>query len=199
MTLKRFFDITVSFVFICTLFPLFYIIIGIAIKLTSAGPILFRQQRSGLDDKPFTCLKFRTMIINDEADTLQASRDDKRITRIGGFLRRTSLDELPQFINVLRGDMSIIGPRPHMLYHTRQFASAVPGYMRRLAVRPGITGLAQILGSRGETPTLADITRRVKLDLWYISHQSFLLDLHIFIYTFLNFPRIKNKQLTNHK
>jgi len=164
-----------------------------AVKLTSAGPVLFKQRRSGLDNRTFTCLKFRTMVVNDQADTLQAASNDRRITRIGQFLRATSLDELPQFINVLRGDMSIVGPRPHMLYHTSMYASAIPDYMRRLSVKPGITGVAQILGYRGETPELADMKRRVRLDLWYVDHQSFKLDLHIFIYTLFDF--LKKKQM----
>ncbi len=189
--MKRFFDIVISLIFLFTLFPLLYIIIGVAVKLTSAGPVLFRQQRSGLENKPFTCLKFRTMVVNDEADILQAVGDDKRITAVGKFLRRTSLDELPQFINVLRGDMSIVGPRPHMVYHTKIFSTVIPDYMRRLTVKPGITGLAQILGFRGETPKQIDMERRVRLDLWYIDHWTFRLDLHIFIYTLLDFLKIK--------
>ncbi len=191
MTSKRFFDITVSIIIVYTLFPLFYLIIGTAIKLTSHGPVLFRQQRSGLGNKPFTCLKFRTMVVNDEADILQANGNDRRITTIGKFLRKTSLDELPQFINVIRGDMSIVGPRPHMVYHTKMFSPAIPDYMRRLTVKPGITGLAQILGYRGETPEQIDMERRVRLDLWYIDHWTFKLDLHIFIYTLRDFLKIK--------
>ncbi len=191
MTPKRFFDITFSFIIVCTLFPVFYLIIGTAVKLTSHGPVLFRQLRSGLGDKPFVCLKFRTMVVNKEADILQAVSEDKRITTIGKFLRKSSLDELPQFINVLRGDMSIVGPRPHMVYHTKKFSPVIPDYMRRLTVKPGITGLAQILGYRGETPKQIDMERRVRLDLWYIDHWSFRLDLHIFIYTLIDFLKIK--------
>lgn len=191
MTPKRFFDITVSFIIVCTLFPLFYLIIGTAIKLTSQGPVLFRQQRSGLGDKPFTCLKFRTMVVNEEADILQAVGNDRRITTIGKFLRETSLDEFPQFINVLRGEMSIVGPRPHMVYHTKIYSTVIPDYMRRLTVKPGITGLAQILGYRGETPEQADMERRVRLDLWYIDHRTFKLDLHIFTHTLFDFLKIK--------
>lgn len=191
MTSKRFFDITVSFIIVYTLFPLFYLIIGTAVKLTSQGPVLFRQQRSGLGNKTFTCLKFRTMIVNEEADILQANGNDRRITTIGKILRKTSLDELPQFINVLRGDMSIIGPRPHMVYHTKMYSTLIPDYMRRLTVKPGITGLAQILGYRGETPEQIDMERRVRLDLWYIDHWTFRLDLHIFIYTLIDFLKIK--------
>lgn len=193
MGLKRCFDILVALVFVCTLFPFLYVIIGIAVKLSSAGPVLFRQRRSGLDNRTFVCLKFRTMVLNGAADTLQATGSDPRITGVGSFLRRTSLDELPQFINVLRGDMSIVGPRPHMLYHTRLYSSAIPGYMRRLSVKPGITGVAQLLGYRGETPEPADMARRVRLDLWYVDHWSFKLDLHIFVHTLLGFLGIEDK------
>ncbi len=129
------------------------------------------------------------MVVNDEADTLQAVDGDIRITHVGAFLRNSSLDELPQFINVLKGDMSIIGPRPHMLYHTEIYSSRIPDYRRRLSVRPGITGLAQILGYRGETPANVDMARRVKLDLWYIDHRSFRLDMYIFVRTLLDFMR----------
>jgi len=166
-------------------------VIGAGIKLTSAGPVLFRQRRSGLGNRPFTCLKFRTMVMNEEADVRQATGDDRRITPIGRILRRTSLDELPQFINVLRGEMSLIGPRPHMLYHTDMYAALIPGYMRRLSVRPGITGVAQMLGYRGETAEPADMARRVRLDLWYIDHRSFRLDLYIFLKTLRGFLKLK--------
>ncbi len=191
MTLKRFFDITVSCIVVCTLLPLVYLIIGTAVKLTSKGPVLFRQQRSGLGNKTFTCLKFRTMVVNEEANILSAVDNDKRITTIGKFLRKTSLDELPQFINVLRGDMSIIGPRPHMVYHTKTYSALIPDYIRRLSVKPGITGLAQILGYCGEAPEQIDMEHRIRLDLWYIDHYTFKLDLRIFIYTLLDFLKIK--------
>lgn len=193
--LKRIFDIMVSSLFLCTLFPFLYIIIGMAIKADSHGPILFRQQRHGKDGRVFTCLKFRTMKPNDEADTLQATGNDMRITKIGRFLRNTCLDELPQFINVLKGDMSVIGPRPHMLHHTEMYSALIPGYMQRLAVKPGITGVAQVLGYRGETPEVADMARRVRLDLWYIRHCSFRLDMWVFLRTFSAFLSLK----TNHK
>lgn len=180
---KRLFDIMVSVIFLCTLFPFAYVIIGTAVKCSSPGPVLFRQRRHGRDGRVFTILKFRTMRPNGESDTMQAVHNDSRLTRIGGFLRRTSLDELPQFINVLMGDMSIVGPRPHMLRHTEMYSALIPGYARRLSVRPGITGLAQVLGYRGETPAAADMARRVRLDLWYISHRSARLDLYIFART----------------
>lgn len=190
--LKRLFDIMVSLVFLCTLFPFCYIMIGTAIKVTSPGPVLFKQKRHGRDGKIFTLLKFRTMRPNDGADTVQATGLDKRLTSIGDFLRKTSLDELPQFINVLKGDMSVVGPRPHMLYHTEMYSPLIPGYMKRLSVRPGITGVAQILGYRGETPAVADMARRVRLDLWYIGHRTFLLDLYVFVRTLLAFLSLKN-------
>lgn len=189
--LKRIFDITVSLAFICTLFPFFYIIIGMAVKLTSAGPVLFRQRRNGLNGRVFVCLKFRTMVVNDEADTSQQRPDDKRIISVGKFLRKSNLDELPQFINVLRGEMSLIGPRPHMLRDTEVYAALIPDYMRRLTVKPGITGVAQMLGYKGPTPELADMRRRVKLDLWYIDHRTFRLDLYVFVRTLLIFLKIK--------
>jgi len=131
------------------------------------------------------------MVVNEEADILQAVGNDRRITTIGKFLRKTSLDEFPQFINVLRGEMSIVGPRPHMVYHTKIYSTVIPDYMRRLTVKPGITGLAQILGYRGETPEQADMERRVRLDLWYIDHKTFKLDLYIFTHTLFDFLKIK--------
>lgn len=191
--LKRGFDIAVSLLFVCTLFPILYIIIGIAIKLTSEGPVLFKQKRSGLKGRVFICLKFRTMRLNDEADRLQATSRDKRLTSIGHFLRSSNLDELPQFINVLKGEMSIVGPRPHMIYHTEVYSAVIPAYVRRLEVKPGITGVAQVLGYRGETPTVADMARRVRLDIWYVEHRSLRLDWYIFVRTLLN-----NKH-NNHK
>lgn len=185
----------VSLVFLCTLFPFLYIIIGIAIKTTSRGPVLFKQQRHGKEGRVFICLKFRTMKLNNEADILQATGNDKRLTSIGSFLRRTSLDELPQFINVLKGDMSVVGPRPHMLHHTEMYSALIPSYKQRLAVKPGITGLSQLLGYRGETPAVEDMERRVRLDLWYIRHCSFRLDMWVFLRTFSAFLSLK----TNHK
>lgn len=185
--LKRLFDLLVSVVFLCTLFPFFYLIVGTAIKCTSPGPVLFRQKRHGKNGRIFTCLKFRTMQVNDMADTRPTWADDPRITPLGRFLRRTFIDELPQFINVLRGDMSIVGPRPHMLEDTRNFSCGVEGYMRRLSVRPGITGLAQVLGYRGEVCTREDLAGRIKYDLWYIDHWSFALDACIFFQTLRHF------------
>lgn len=185
--LKRGFDLLISVVFLCTFFPFVYLVVGTIIKSTSPGPILFRQKRHGKDGCVFTCLKFRTMQVNDVADVCPAWAEDPRITHFGGFLRRTFIDELPQFINVLRGDMSIVGPRPHMLDDTRRFSRDADDYMRRLSVRPGITGLAQVLGYRGEVRTQEDLAGRIKYDLWYIDHWSFALDMCIFFRTLHNF------------
>ncbi len=158
-------------------------IIAIAIKLDSRGPVFFRQLRSGKDNKPFFCLKFRSMRVNAEADILQASKNDKRITRIGAFLRRTSLDEFPQFFNVLRGDMSIVGPRPHMLKHSEDYSQIIDDFMVRQFVNPGITGWAQVNGLRGETKETSSMMKRVKADLWYMENWSFLLDFKIVFLT----------------
>jgi len=187
LALKRGFDLLVSAIFLCTLFPFIWLVVGTAIKCTSAGPVLFRQKRHGRDGRIFTCLKFRSMQVNAASDTEPSYANDPRITPLGRFLRRTFIDELPQFINVLRGDMSIIGPRPHMLDDTRRFSLNSENYMRRLTVRPGITGLAQVLGYRGEVRTDEDLAGRVRYDLWYIDHWSFQLDLHIFFRTLRNF------------
>ena len=181
--LKRVVDVAVSAVFLCTVFWIVYAAVGVGIKCTSRGPVLFRQRRHGRDGMLFTCLKFRTMKENGDADTRPARGNDPRVTRVGRFLRRTYLDELPQFINVLRGEMSLIGPRPHMEYDTYRFRQEVEGYAKRLSVRPGITGLAQILGYRGEVFTHEDIEGRVRYDLWYIRHWSGTLDAWIFLHS----------------
>jgi len=185
--LKRGFDLLVSAAFLCTLFPFVYLVVGAAIKCTSAGPVLFRQKRHGRNGRIFTCLKFRSMQVNATADSEPSHANDPRITALGRFLRRTFIDELPQFINVLRGDMSIVGPRPHMLDDTRRFSRSSEHYMRRLTVRPGITGLAQVMGYRGEVRTDEDLAGRIRYDLWYIDHWSFSLDLYIFLRTSRNF------------
>ena len=184
--LKRAFDIVFSLGVLLTIFPILYIVVGTRIKLSSPGPILFRQKRTGLYGRDFECYKFRTMRVNAEADTRQAVKDDPRKTRIGDFLRRTSLDEFPQFINVLLGDMSVVGPRPHMLRHTEQYSALIDKYMVRHLVKPGITGWAQVTGYRGETRTLEQMEGRVKRDVWYIENWSFFLDLKIIVVTLLN-------------
>lgn len=184
--LKRFFDVIFSLFILLTVYPLLYIIAGLLIKISSAGPILFKQKRTGLYGQEFDCYKFRTMKVNDDADTMQAVKDDPRKTRIGDFLRRTNLDEFPQFVNVLRGDMSVVGPRPHMLKHTEQYSALIDKYMVRHLVKPGVTGWAQVTGYRGETKTLEQMEGRVKRDVWYIENWSFFLDLKIIVVTILN-------------
>ena len=150
------------------------------------GPIFFKQNRNGLNDKEFYCYKFRSMKVNKEADTLQATKDDPRKTRWGNIMRKTNIDELPQFINVLLGDMSIVGPRPHMLKHTEEYSKLINKYMVRHFVKPGITGWSQVTGYRGETKELKDMEGRVIGDIWYIEHWSFWLDIYIIYKTVRN-------------
>ncbi|MNJ27020.1 UDP-glucose:undecaprenyl-phosphate glucose-1-phosphate transferase [compost metagenome] len=161
------------------------LMIAIAIKLTSNGPILFKQYRTGINGKRFKVYKFRSMVVHREnsESVTQATRNDSRITRVGAFLRRTSLDELPQFFNVLQGRMSIVGPRPHALSHNEYYKDLVESYMQRHKVKPGITGWAQVSGYRGETDTLEKMKKRVEHDLWYIGNWSLWLDLKIIFLT----------------
>lgn len=189
---KRLVDMSVSALFLSTIFPFTFLTFGILIKLSSKGPVIFRQERHGLNGKVFTCYKFRTMVLNDEADTESCSDDDPRVTTVGKLMRVTFIDELPQFYNVLKGDMSLIGPRPHMLYHTKIFSEMVENYSERLSVRPGLTGLAQMMGYNGEVKTPADIRDRVRLDRFYIRHWSPLLDLWIFFKSFSSFIRFRH-------
>lgn len=158
-------------------------VLAILIKLDSKGSVFFRQQRSGKGNKPFYCYKFRSMRVNHDADILQASKGDMRVTRIGAILRKTSLDELPQFFNVWLGNMSIVGPRPHMLKHTQDYALLINNFMVRQFLTPGITGWAQVNGYRGETKEPTSMTKRVEADLWYLENWSFLLDLKIIFLT----------------
>ncbi len=183
---KRTFDIVCSTLFLCTIFPFIYIIVGVAIKMSSPGPIFFKQKRSGKDGKEFWCYKFRSMRVNAQCDTLQATEHDPRKTRIGEIIRKTSIDELPQFINVFKGDMSIVGPRPHMLKHTQEYSLLINKFMVRHFVKPGITGWAQVTGYRGETKELWQMEGRVMRDIWYIEHWTFLLDLYIMYKTVYN-------------
>lgn len=187
--LKRFFDLVFSSVVLCTIFPILYVLIGFLIKRSSPGPIFFKQKRTGLYGHDFECYKFRTMRVNDQADTMQAVKDDPRKTKIGDFLRRTNLDEFPQFINVFKGDMSVVGPRPHMLKHTEQYSALIDKYMVRHLVKPGVTGWAQVTGYRGETKTLEQMEGRVKRDVWYIENWTFFLDLKIIVVTLVNMFR----------
>ena len=187
--LKRSFDIVFSLLFLCTAFPFIWMVVAIVTKCTMPGPVFFRQKRNGLDDKEFYCYKFRSMRVNTEADAVQATRDDPRVTRWGHFLRKSNLDETPQFFNVLRGDMSIVGPRPHMLKHTEEYSKLINKYMVRHFVKPGITGWSQVSGYRGETKALDDMENRIRNDIWYIEHWSFMLDLYIIYKTMANAVR----------
>lgn len=182
---KRCFDVIFSSI-VLILSPLFFIPVAIAIKVSSPGPVLFKQKRTGYRGRPFDCYKFRTMKVNADADTVQATKDDPRKTQVGDILRRTSIDELPQFINVFLGNMSVVGPRPHMLKHTEQYSRIIDKYMVRHTIKPGITGWAQISGFRGQTEELWQMEGRVEHDVWYIEHWSLLLDLKIIIRTILN-------------
>ena len=184
--LKRSFDIVFSSLIIIFILSWLTPIIAILIKLESKGPIFFKQSRNGFNYKEFDCYKFRSMMPNQDAHLYQATRDDQRVTKIGRLIRKTSIDELPQFFNVLFGDMSVVGPRPHMVSHTNIYAKRIDKFMVRHFVKPGITGLAQISGFRGEIETDKDIIGRVKYDIFYIENWSLLLDLKIITKTFLN-------------
>jgi putative colanic acid biosynthesis UDP-glucose lipid carrier transferase len=180
---KRVFDL--AFAGMVTLFILTWLIplVGFLIKLESRGPIFFIQKRNGLNNRVFNCLKFRSMTPNDYADSLQATKEDPRVTRIGAFLRHTSLDEMPQFLNVIMGDMSIVGPRPHTLPMNEAFKNQIVRYNARHKIKPGITGLAQVKGYRGEIENTFQIRSRVRLDAFYINNWTFLLDIEIMIKT----------------
>lgn len=183
--IKRSFDFLFSSVALI-FSPIVFIPIAIAVKMSSPGPVFFKQKRTGYRGSEFYCLKFRTMRVNADADRAQATQNDPRKTRVGDFLRRTSLDELPQFINVWRGEMSIVGPRPHMLAHTEQYSKLIDKYMLRHMVKPGITGWAQVCGYRGNTDEIEKMEKRVNADVWYIEHWSLALDLKIIIKTITN-------------
>jgi putative colanic acid biosynthesis UDP-glucose lipid carrier transferase len=180
---KRVFDLV--FASLVTVFILSWLIplVGLLIKLESRGPVFFIQKRNGLNNKVFNCLKFRSMTPNDYADSHQATKGDPRVTRIGAFLRTTSLDEMPQFLNVLMGNMSIVGPRPHTLPMNDTFRTQIERYNSRHKIKPGITGLAQVRGYRGEIENSFQIRSRVRLDYFYINNWSFLLDLEIMVKT----------------
>ena len=184
--MKRLFDILFSLFVIIFILSWLFPIIAIIIKISSRGPVLFKQKRSGLDNQEFNCYKFRSMTFSKEAHTKQATKNDSRITKIGAFLRKSSLDEFPQFFNVLFGDMSIVGPRPHMIAHTEQYSELIGKYMVRQLVKPGITGAAQVRGYRGETKELEDMEGRIRLDVWYIENWSLALDINIIFYTIWN-------------
>ena len=180
---KRVFDILFASTIIIFVLSWLIPLIGIIIKLDSKGSILFKQLRTGKHGHPFYCLKFRSMGASTDADSRQATQGDVRVTRVGAFLRKTSLDELPQFINVLLGEMSVVGPRPHMLKHTEDYAQVIENFMDRHLVTPGITGWAQVSGHRGETNETSAMAKRVNADIWYLENRSFLLDLQIVLRT----------------
>lgn len=182
--LKRVFDILFSAFMIVAVLSWLIPLVGILIKWESKGPIFFIQKRNGINNSVFNCLKFRSMTPNDYADEKQATKNDPRVTKIGAFLRRTSLDEMPQFINVLLGDMSIVGPRPHTVPMNKDFKTQIERYDSRHKIRPGITGLAQVRGYRGEIENPYQIRNRVRLDSFYIHNWSFLLDMGIMAKTF---------------
>ncbi len=184
--IKRIFDFLFSALVMVTIFPLILLAVGIAIKLDSKGPIFFKQYRSGRRNRKFLCYKFRTMTVNADSDSKQATKGDKRITKVGAFLRKTSLDEFPQFINVLKGEMSVVGPRPHMLKHTEEYSEIINRFMFRHYVTPGITGWAQINGYRGETKDPELMRKRVEFDTWYIENWSVWLDIKCIAMTVIN-------------
>ncbi len=181
--IKRVFDILFSSLVLVFIGSWLFPILAIAVKLSSKGPVLFKQKRSGINNENFWCFKFRSMAVNENADNQQAFRGDARITKLGAFMRKTSLDELPQFINVLLGSMSVVGPRPHMLKHTEEYSKIIDKYMVRHFIKPGITGLAQVKGYRGETKESNQMAGRIKFDVMYIENWSFVLDLKIIVQT----------------
>ncbi|MEO1486557.1 MAG: undecaprenyl-phosphate glucose phosphotransferase [Bacteroidota bacterium] len=184
--IKRSFDIIFSLAVILGLLSWLTPVLAIIIILESKGPVFFRQTRNGVDNREFYCYKFRSMAPNSSADDFQATRNDMRVTKVGRFIRSTSIDELPQFYNVLFGTMSVVGPRPHMVKHTNEYSDKVDKYMVRHFVKPGITGLAQVRGYRGEIETNADIQNRTKFDIFYIENWSLFLDLKIILQTVIN-------------
>lgn len=184
--LKRTFDIVFSLLFLLLFFWWVLPIVALITWITMPGPIFFRQKRNGLYGKEFTCLKFRSMKVNAEADKLQATKDDPRKTKWGNIMRKTNIDEFPQFLNVLMGDMSVVGPRPHMIKHTEEYGALINKYMVRHFAKPGITGWAQVTGSRGETSELWMMEERIQKDIWYVENWNFLLDIKIIIKTVTN-------------
>ncbi|MCU0417243.1 MAG: undecaprenyl-phosphate glucose phosphotransferase [Cytophagaceae bacterium] len=180
---KRSFDIGFSLLVVVLIFPWLFPLLALAIKLSSPGPVFFKQKRSGRNNDEFNCYKFRSMAVNKDSDSKQATENDTRITWIGKFLRKSNLDELPQFFNVLMGHMSVVGPRPHMLKHTKDYSKLIDKFMVRQLVKPGITGWAQVNGYRGGTPNPRYMMKRVQYDLWYIENWTLLLDIQIIFLT----------------
>lgn len=192
---KRSFDIVFSSLSILLLFTWLFPILMILVKLGSKGPFFFVQKRTGTDNEIFNCIKFRTMMVNDSADTLQATANDTRITRIGKFMRDTYLDELPQFFNVLIGQMSVVGPRPHMLSHTEYYSKQIQNYLVRHHVKPGVTGWAQVNGYNGETDELWKMENRVKYDMHYNHNWTPFLDIQIIWYSVFGKKKITKESV----
>lgn len=184
--IKRAFDIIFSLFILIFVMSWLTPILGLLIRLESKGGIFFKQERGGLKGKNFSFYKFRSMKINKDSDLVDTKKNDTRVTKVGTFLRRTSIDELPQFYNVLKGDMSVVGPRPHMSLQSLRFEEEVDNYIERHAIKPGITGLAQVSGCRGEITKKSDIENRVRYDIFYIENWSFLLDIKIIVKTISN-------------
>ena len=184
--IKRVFDIFFSLLVCMTIMIWLMPILWLLIKLESKGPAIFKQKREGLNGDQFVCFKFRSMKLNKMSDRVHATENDARVTKIGAFMRKTSIDELPQFFNVLKGDMSVVGPRPHLQSLSIEYQKDVDDYLKRHVVKPGITGLAQVSGYRGEIKKKSDIKNRVRLDIFYIVNLSFLLDVKIIIMTVFN-------------
>ena len=182
---KRLFDVVVSVFVVVFILSWLYPLLAVLIKLGSKGPVIFKQLRSGISDQPFFCFKFRTVKHDNYSEHLQASKNDARVTWIGSILRKTSLDEFPQFVNVLLGDMSVVGPRPHMLKHTAEFSQMTEHYMVRHLLKPGITGWAQVNSFRGEINHPDQLKDRISSDLWYLQNWSLMLDIKIVAMTFL--------------
>lgn len=190
--LKRAFDLAIALPLFVLLAPLMAAI-AVLIRLDSRGPAAFRQMRLGQGGKPFEIVKFRTMTVLEDGDNVtQVRKGDTRVTRVGRWLRQSSLDELPQFINVIAGDMSLVGPRPHAIAHDRLYSTLIENYQLRQLVKPGITGWAQVNGLRGETPAIEDMRDRVTLDIWYARRASFALDLKILLRTPFEVLRQRN-------
>lgn len=189
---KRALDVTVSLTALFILSPML-LMTALVIRVDSKGPVLFRQTRTGFNNSPFTILKFRSMHVQENGPAIrQASRDDPRVTRVGRIIRRLSIDELPQLLNVLKGDMSIVGPRPHALAHDFHYEKLIGNYPYRQHVKPGLTGWAQVNGSRGETPTVESMAERVRLDLWYVENAGFWMDVRIICRTFIALLNIRH-------
>jgi exopolysaccharide biosynthesis polyprenyl glycosylphosphotransferase len=184
--IKRTFDVFFSLFIIIFVFSWLFPIIAVLIFIDNPGSIFYTQKRHGANNEIFNCIKFRSMKIENNHDFVQASKNDSRITRVGKFIRKSSIDELPQFFNVLFGDMSVVGPRPHAIEHNREFADKIDNYYSRHLFKPGITGLAQVKGYRGETDTLEKMQFRVKFDRYYIQNWTILFDFKIIFLTVYN-------------